>query len=136
MFYTEHLQWLYLTVSGFQPVTLLKKKLRQRCFSVNFSKFLRASFLLAEHLRMAASCVYLWILKSFSEHFFYRAPSCTSCRISTNRYSKNLFPGAQPEIVQGREGFMKLRHFDKHFVENSRKRSRRENFGVFFPRYI
>ena len=39
-FLTEHFQWLLLTVSGFQPATLLKKRLRQRCFSVNFAKFL------------------------------------------------------------------------------------------------
>ena len=46
-----------LTVSGLQPATLLKKTLRQRCFSVSFAKYLRASFLLTEHLRMTASCV-------------------------------------------------------------------------------
>ena len=28
---------------------------------------------MTEHLRMTASCVYLWILKRFSNHFFYRA---------------------------------------------------------------
>ena len=32
--FTEHLHWLLLTVSSFQPATLLKKRLRQRCFSV------------------------------------------------------------------------------------------------------
>ena len=68
-FLTEHLQWLLLTVSGFQPVTLLKKRLRQRCFPVNIRKCLRTSF-----DRMPASCVYLWILRSFSEYLFYRAP--------------------------------------------------------------
>ena len=72
--FTEHLQWLLLKVSGFQPATLLKKRLRNRCFAVNLAKFLRTSFLLTEHLRMTASCVYLWILRRFSEHFFYRVP--------------------------------------------------------------
>ena len=94
--FTEHLQWLFLKVSGFQPATLLKKRLRKRCFSVNFAKFLRTSFLLTEHLRMTASCVYLWVLRSFSEHFFYRARRetailCTSCRTLTTRYSKKQF---------------------------------------------
>ena len=60
--FTEHLQWLLLTVSGFQTGPLLKKRLQQR------------SFLLIEHLRMTTSCVYLWILTSFLEHFFYRGP--------------------------------------------------------------
>ena len=31
-------------------------------------------YLLTEHLRMTVSCVYLRILRSFSEHLFYRAP--------------------------------------------------------------
>ena len=44
--FTEHLQWLLLKVSGFQPATLLKKRLRQKCFSMNFAKLLRTSFLL------------------------------------------------------------------------------------------
>ena len=30
--------------------------------------------------------------------------------------------GAQSEIFVGREGFVKLGHFDKHFVKNSRKK--------------
>ena len=30
---------------GLRPVTLLKKRLRHRCFSVNFAKFLRTPFL-------------------------------------------------------------------------------------------
>ena len=91
-FFAEHLhQWLLLKVSGFQPPTLLKKRLRNRCFAVNLAKFLRTSFLLTEHLRMTASCVYLWILRLFSEHFFYTAILGISCRILTTRYSKKLF---------------------------------------------
>ena len=34
-----------LKVAGLRPVTLLKKRLWHRCFSVNFAKFLRTSFL-------------------------------------------------------------------------------------------
>ena len=37
-------------VAGLRPATLLKKKLWHRCFPVNFSKFLRTSFV-REHLR-------------------------------------------------------------------------------------
>ena len=72
--FIEHLQWLLPKVSDFQPATLLKKRLRKRCFSVNFAKLLRTSFLLTEQPRMNASCVYLWILRRFLEHFFYGAP--------------------------------------------------------------
>ena len=62
--FTENLQWLLLKVSNFQPATWLKKRHRKRFFSVNFAKFLRKSFLLTKHLRMTASCVYLWILRN------------------------------------------------------------------------
>ena len=72
--FTEHLHWLLLEISDFQCAILLKKRLRQRCFCMNFLKFLRIPFLLTEHLRMTASWVYVWILRSFSKHFFYRAP--------------------------------------------------------------
>ena len=45
--------------------------------------------------------------------------------------------GVQPEIFQGRGGFGKLGHLDKHFVKNSiKKNPRSENFvRVFSPRY-
>ena len=44
--------------------------------------------------------------------------------------------GIQPKVFQSRGGFVKLGHFDKHFVKNSRKKgSAGENFGVFSPRY-
>ena len=43
---------------------------------------------------------------------------------------------AQPEIFQGRGGFLTLGHFDKHFLEKSGKKSpAAENFGTFCPRY-
>ena len=30
--------------------------------------------------------------------------------------------GAQPEIFQGRGGFVELGHFNKHFLKNTRKK--------------
>ena len=71
-FFTEHLQWLFLTVSGFQPEALLKKELQQRRFYLNFSKFLRTFF-----YRTPPDDCFLCltiILRSFSDHLFYRAP--------------------------------------------------------------
>ena len=45
------LQWLLLTVSGFQHATLLKKRFRPICLSVNFAKkFLKNLF--TEQLRI------------------------------------------------------------------------------------
>ena len=71
-FLTEHFQWLLLADSGFQPAALLKKGLQQRRFSVRFAKFLRTSF-----YRTPPDDCFLClpvILRSFSDHLFYRAP--------------------------------------------------------------
>ena len=62
-FFTEHLQWLRLKISGFQSATFL-------CLSVKF-EFFRAP-----------------ILQTTSGKLLI---SCTSCRISTRRYSIKLF---------------------------------------------
>ena len=43
--------------------------------------------------------------------------------------------GAQPEIFQGREGFVELGHFNKHFLKNKEKGSTGEHLVVFPPRY-
>ena len=36
--------------------------------------------------------------------------------------------GVQPEIFQGRGGFVELGHFDKHFVKNTRKKAPQGKF--------
>ena len=43
-------------------------------FFCKFCNILKNIFSLTKHLRMTASCVYLWIMRRFSEHFFYRTP--------------------------------------------------------------
>ena len=70
--FPEHLQWLPLKVLGFQHAILLKKRLWKRFFSVNFAKLLRMSF--DRTPSGDYSCVYMWILRRLSEHFFYGAP--------------------------------------------------------------
>ena len=44
---------------SFLACNFIKRETPARMFSVNFANFLRTFFLLAEHLRMIASCVYL-----------------------------------------------------------------------------
>ena len=47
-----------------------------------------------------------------------------------------LISGAQPDVFQGREDFVKLVHFDKDFLKNSRRKNPAgENSGVFSPRH-
>ena len=49
--------------SSLRPETVLKKKLRQRCFLVNFAKFLRTPFLI-EHLRWLLLSIFLRIFRA------------------------------------------------------------------------
>ena len=48
-------------------------------------------------------------------------------------YVPRALPGVQPDIFKGRQGFVKLGHFNKLFVKNTRKKG--EKFWSFFPRY-
>ena len=43
-----------------------------------------------------------------------------------------LSAGAQSEIFNGREGFVKLGHFSKHFVKNSKKKAPQGKFRSSF----
>ena len=44
-FFWKHLYWsLFNKVSDLRPTTLLKKRLQERCFQVNFVKLLRTTF--------------------------------------------------------------------------------------------
>ena len=44
-----------------------------------------------------------------------------------------LSAGAQPEILQGRRGFVELGHFHKHFIKNKEQKVRQGNILQFFP---
>ena len=46
--------------------------------------------------------------------------------------SSQMLSGAQSEIFQGWGGFVELGQFDKLFVKDKKKRSRREKFWSFF----
>ena len=93
-YFTEHLKWLLLTVSCYQPTTLVKNRFQQRCFSVNYAKCLRISF-----DRTAPSDCFVSLSVNFE---FFRTPllyktfeklliSCTSYKIATRRYSEKVF---------------------------------------------
>ena len=68
-FLKEHLQWLLLTISGLQLATLFFK----RDYGKDVYLWILQNFykhLLREDIWMTA----LWILRSFSDDLFYRAP--------------------------------------------------------------
>ena len=50
-------------------------------------------------------------------------PCCTFGKCSKNNACKNDFNYRRATRNQGRRGFVKLGHFDKHFVKNSRKKA-------------
>ena len=56
-----------------RPATLLKKKLWQRCFPVNFVKFVACNFIKKEILAQVFSCKFCKISKStfFTEHLWW-----------------------------------------------------------------
>ena len=67
----KHLCWslFFNKVSGMRPATLLKKRLQQSCFPVNFVKFLRTPFLQNTSRQLLLFPIHLTI--SFCENFLY-----------------------------------------------------------------
>lgn len=43
--------------------------------------------------------------------------------IKENNRNSNIISGAQPDIFQGKAGFVKLGHSNEDFIKNSRKKS-------------
>ena len=114
-FLTKHLQWLVLTVSGFQPATLLNKRLQQRRFSVNFAKFLSTFF-----DKTPSDGCFLCLpmnFEKFSRSFHLQSTSgkllisCTSCRILTTKYNKKYFKSAFQVFYRKMR-----RHYSKAFI--------------------
>ena len=70
----KHFCWslFFNKVAGLRPATLLKKRLWQRCFLMNFVKFLRTQFFI-KHFRCLL--LYLWV------QWFLNSPQLWSCRI-------------------------------------------------------
>ena len=50
---------------------------------------------------------------------------------------ESVISDTQPEVFQGRGGFVELGHFDKHFVKNKTKKCLAgKKFVVFLPKYF
>ena len=102
--FTEHLQWLILTFLGFQPATLLKKKLWHRRFSVDFAGFLRTS-----SDRTPPDECFLCLSVNFEKLFRWPLFYSTSEKlISSTSYSTVPHPNV-----------LALLHFVLHFVLHS-----------------
>ena len=57
----------------FSTCNFIEKETSAKMFIYEFYKIFKNIFR-QKHPRMAASCVYLWILRSFSGHLFHGAP--------------------------------------------------------------
>ena len=97
-FLTDCLWWLLL-----QPATLLKKRFPQKSFSVNLAKFLRTSFdrALPDECFLSLSVIFKKFFRTFLLHNTSEKLliSCTSCSISSSRYSEELFHRCYSSIV-------------------------------------
>ena len=68
-FFKEHLQWLLLTVSGCSLQLYSLKAALAKMFICEFCKIFKNIF-----RQNTSGWLHLWILRSFPDHFFYRAP--------------------------------------------------------------
>ena len=64
------LQFLFNKDVGLRPATLLKKRLQERCFPVNFEKKYKSTFF-TEHLQATASTDE-YVALSFTILYFYK----------------------------------------------------------------
>ena len=69
IFFKEHLQWLLLTVSGSSLQLYSLKETLAKMFICEFCKIFKNFF-----RQNTSGWLHVWILRSFPDHFFYRAP--------------------------------------------------------------
>ena len=78
------------------PATLLKRRLWHRCFSVNFTKFLRTHFF-TEHLWWLRLCILLkYVLSHCWKKVFFWCVIFTSVRQQMLKGMPQLFEGRSP----------------------------------------
>ena len=76
-------------VSGLRPATLLKKRLKQRCFRVNFVKFLRTPFSQNTSRRLFLFVIHLTV--SFCKEVLYICSNLLLLEKSTKTYNLPSF---------------------------------------------
>ena len=91
-FTREHMprSLFFSKVSGLRPSTLLKKRLRRRCFSMNFEKFLRTRFFYRTPPVAASEALSLLLALSKFSLFIY-SWSWVSIYLSRQLYLKQEF---------------------------------------------
>ena len=64
--------------------------------------------------------------------FYLFLRTCKKTMLCCNTRLLPVAPDAQPEIFQGRGGFVKLGRFDKYFIKKSRKKAPQRKISSFF----
>ena len=93
-------------VEGLRLATLLKRRLWQRCFLVNFVKFLRISFL-TEHLRwlLLFSYKHIFVIKKLQHlssemlWFLHRWDYCWKYEFSTDVKKENYYHHEEEQLL-------------------------------------
>ena len=109
-------------VADLRPETLLKKRLWQRYFPVNFEKFLRTPFL-TEHLSVIASDVFRTLLNVYDGIFLEKFPSDMFGRVlntSMQQIGRSLWTpfSADWELKLPREPFIIQQDSAQYLVTN------------------
>ena len=95
----KHLCWslFFNRVSGLRPATLLKKRLQQRCFPVNFATFLRTPSLQNTSRKLLLFPIHLTV--SFCEKFLYIYWNLPLLEKSTKTHNFAIFSSLYFECI-------------------------------------
>ena len=98
---TPALESLFNKVSGHQTCNVIKKRLQQRCFSVNTAKFLRTPILKIIYERLPLSCLIevLWQIYYLSIKLSYSVIQRLPQRISLETYPCQATCSAHSELL-------------------------------------
>ena len=112
---------------------LYQERLQHRCFPVNFAKCLRTPFCIISENGCSGSFKKFLFNKISTYQSEFRL-SCSNLSFALT-FLFDINPDAQPNIFQGMGGFVKLGHFDKHYIKSRKKTPQGKIFGVFSLRY-
>ena len=115
----KHLRWslLFNKVSGMRPASLLKKRLQQRCFPVNFVKCLRTAFFRSSRQR----CFAKFIGKHLCQSLFLnkvRPATLLKNRLQYRCFPVNFAKYLRIPFLQNTSGRLLL-FFIEHFTTTS-----------------
>ena len=116
--------YFFNKVTGLRPATLLEKRLRHRCFPVNFVKFLRTDFFKVTDSQKYESLYMIAAFHSYSENIWKRSRSISASDC-------NFRSGNMPRWVDFRERLFREDKNKLDKVEKGSKDGRYSNLKDF-----